>query len=700
MKIEQLVLLFLLTFSAFSQEHNLINILSEYTKKDTVRVQLLSDESIRLYSTDTKKAISYAQEAYQLSKELNFVKGQARSLNILGICYDEISELNKAFDYYQKSSEAYQSINDLSGLAKTYNNLGILFRIQGNYAVALEYYQKSLAVEEELNRQVGISKSLNNIGVIYWYQEDYSRSLEFFQKSLNIDKKLSDKSGIASSYNNVGMVYEKLGNHSKAIQFYREALGINKNNQDWKAIANSYQSIGFGYLLLKEFTKAKEYFDLGLNIARQHNLKLELSHIYRGLSSYNFQKKKYSSAFRLAMLSYDLSNELDFLVGVIKSAELVSESAGALGNYKAAYEYHKKLKILNDSIFNKNQIQKITRLQAEYEFQKQLDAKNQEAKNLEIKREIELKELASYTKFLLLVLLFTSLVLIFISWFYTRKKKLNIILKEQRKDILQKNIRLQEYSDELKKLNQTKDKLFKIIGHDLRNPFIEISQFAQVLQLTIDDMSKEKLVSLITSIGKSSDYSLNMLDNLLNWASSQNGQILLNLEHHNLGDLIKENIRLVSKRCSDKNIKIETRTIYENDVEIDENIINLLLRNLISNAIKFTNNGGKIIISNRIHKGTLVTSITDNGVGMSKEVLDNLFIAGMHHSDYGTEDEKGIGIGLLLCFDMIKKHGGEIWAESELGKGSTFSFSFPLDEPAKQTEEFAVPLQYSSSLIL
>jgi PAS domain S-box-containing protein len=236
---------------------------------------------------------------------------------------------------------------------------------------------------------------------------------------------------------------------------------------------------------------------------------------------------------------------------------------------------------------------------------------------------------------------------------------------------------LLESESRLRELNATKDKFFSIIAHDLKNPFNDLMGFSQLLDLNIEKYDNTKIKQFVNIIHQSSKLAYNLLENLLDWSRSQTGTLEFKPEKFLLNEIISENIDLLGSNAKNKNIKIFTEIDEESYVFADKNMIRTVLRNLISNAIKYTNQGGYIKIAaskvNTIYK----LSISDNGIGISEKNLSKIFQIDESYSTPGTEREKGTGLGLILCDEFIDKNMGTIWAESELEKGSTFHITLP-----------------------
>jgi len=254
-----------------------------------------------------------------------------------------------------------------------------------------------------------------------------------------------------------------------------------------------------------------------------------------------------------------------------------------------------------------------------------------------------------------------------------------MLLKEiDEKTIILKNKKIEEDKLKLEELNKTKDKLFSIIAHDLRSPFNGILGFSELLIKHSNDFEVAKSEKYLGLINSSAKNTLNLLDNLLQWAKTQTGQIIFKPEKINLVSVIKEALQISSSSAKIKNITLNYIPSDAIEVYPDVNMLKIVLRNLISNAIKFTNPNGKIEVSAIQNQNNIEITVSDNGVGMNEETLNKLFKIDATIISTGTAAEKGSGLGLILCKEFVEKQGGNIWAESEEGKGSDFKFTLPL----------------------
>ncbi|MBN2442903.1 MAG: HAMP domain-containing histidine kinase [Spirochaetales bacterium] len=256
--------------------------------------------------------------------------------------------------------------------------------------------------------------------------------------------------------------------------------------------------------------------------------------------------------------------------------------------------------------------------------------------------------------------------------------KLTKIGDRYQKKALTANIALKLSEQKLKELNATKDTFFSIIAHDLKNPLTIIMGFSELLVDTWERISEEDRRAQVEKISEASGSLFKLLNNLLDWARLQTGGMQFKPEEHNIKTIIDETVALLGPGAEAKNITLAAELKDDLIIRMDQEMIRTVIRNLTSNAIKFTTPGGAVTIS--VHKGTesIELVVTDTGIGMSEENLSKLFRIDAHYTTKGTANEKGTGLGLILCKEFIEKHNGAIRVESEKGLGSRFIVSLPV----------------------
>jgi PAS domain S-box-containing protein len=254
--------------------------------------------------------------------------------------------------------------------------------------------------------------------------------------------------------------------------------------------------------------------------------------------------------------------------------------------------------------------------------------------------------------------------------------------KEAERKIKKYIKQLTESELKLKELNASKDKFFSIIAHDLRNPFAAVLGYSEILANDSKDLSVQELEEFSTNLHKQAKLIFDLLENLLTWSRIQTGRMKYNPKEISLYDKVSEVYDIFESVANNKTINLKQNVDKDIIVYADSEMVYTVLRNLISNAIKFTPKGGDILINvDKREDNFILVTVLDTGVGMNLIDQQKLFKMDVHHSQKGTENEDGTGLGLLLCKELVNKNGGDIWVESELGQGSKFIFTLP----AKQT---------------
>ena len=236
---------------------------------------------------------------------------------------------------------------------------------------------------------------------------------------------------------------------------------------------------------------------------------------------------------------------------------------------------------------------------------------------------------------------------------------------------------MRDSEQQLRDLNARKDKFFSIVSHDVKSVLVSAIGFSKLLVSDAETLPREMIKEFASHVHSSTTNTYDLLENLLTWTRMQTGRMYYQRAWHDVNDLIQNNIIMLRDNAARKGIELKRKEDRDAQVYADRNMINSVLQNLISNAIKFTERGGEVTVSTCTYDHTVEISVRDNGVGITPENLEKLFRIDQNLSTPGTEDEEGTGLGLVLCKEMIEKHEGRIWAESELGRGSAFYFTLP-----------------------
>lgn len=262
----------------------------------------------------------------------------------------------------------------------------------------------------------------------------------------------------------------------------------------------------------------------------------------------------------------------------------------------------------------------------------------------------------------------------------TESKMNELLLRDYLEELAKTNEQVRISESELRRANQEKDKFFSIIAHDLKNPFNSLVGLSEILINDIEELSKEEIVDFSSGIHSAARNILQLLENLLEWARIQTGRIKHAPEYINMQELVYENIVLLNQSAVNKKIKLSSDINFSAQIFADRYMINCVVQNLITNAIKFTKENDSITVSASDNQSDITFAVKDTGIGIKPDDQEKLFRIDTHHTTKGTKNEAGTGLGLILCKELVEKNNGKIWVESEVGKGTTFYFTLPKDK--------------------
>lgn len=257
------------------------------------------------------------------------------------------------------------------------------------------------------------------------------------------------------------------------------------------------------------------------------------------------------------------------------------------------------------------------------------------------------------------------------------EQKILQLNEELEQKVIERTMQLEASNTKLEELNKTKDKFFSIIAHDLKNPFAAMLSSAELLLIYIENFNIEKIKAKSLSIIDSIKHGYSLLQNLLEWSQAQQGLINFHPQKTDIQNIIQNCFNILKLQADNKSIQLKNNVPANLVISVDNELITILLRNLISNAIKFTHSNGLVEINHQMNESEVQISVQDSGIGMSQETVNKLFRISEKNISVGTNGEKGTGLGLLLCKEFLEMHNGRIWVESEEGKGATFKFTLP-----------------------
>lgn len=629
--------------------------------KDTVYIDLLADlgSELRFYNTDSMLLLS--KQALKLSKSVEYLHGECKSYFVLGNYHSDHGESTKAIEYFKKALALATKINDKSFAVRLQNDLSSEYAYNGNYSKALNGYLVSIEKADEINDLKMLSIINENIANLYASQKDYTQALEFYKKVKKINTEIGDEVIMAETMSNMASVYADMNELEYAMYNINSSISAFEKHEvtDWLAFA--YEVKGKIYLKEDKFKWALFWYRQSEMLHTKIQDERGQIDLYNGMAEAYLGQGKDSISKDYALKAFTISSKLNFKEGTQKCASTLYRISKKHNDFETALAYHELYKKLSDTLSRNENKKSLTMLKTKLKYDKQ-------KQDLIFENEKALAKQKNYVYAALGILTIFLIVTFLIRRNEHLQKKLNVELKSNQEE-------LERSEHKLRELNDTKDKLFSIIGHDLRGP---IGAFQGLLKLYKDgEVNQKEFLSFIPKLGADLDHISFTLNNLLTWGQSQMNGAITKPAVISLDNLVTDNIKLLSEIATNKSIKIVSRVSENTLAWSDGNQIDIVIRNLMSNALKFTPENGMITIGASEKTNHWEIYVRDTGVGMDRETQAKIFAENSNHTTYGTNNEKGTGLGLSLCKEMVEKNNGTIWVDSIPRKGSSFYFTLP-----------------------
>lgn len=636
-------------------------------KDDNTKINLLIKLSKVVDAHSPDSAMLLAQNAMVIAKRSENEKNIARSYRAVGRVFYNQGRYSPAIENFKNAFAHSQRLNDSVLLSTELDDIGRSYRRIGEPKLALQYFQQGLDIASACKYKKMVGEIYNNMALVLNDTGNDSLALNYYQKSLAIAEDLKDTSSIILGLNNIGYQYYRLKNPQKEEEHYLKALALVEKTKDTKMYGITYDNIGSMWDDKGNTQKAFTYFLKALEYERKTGVKAYIAEELKSLTEICIKMKNYQMALRYANEGFQMSED-------IQSAELKAVAAKNLAvvfeklrQFEQSLRYLKIANTISDSLNSIEKTKVVSNLASRYELRK----KESEIKALSLEKEMQKTELQLQNRItygLIVFLLIVTALLVVAIYQYRERQKANDQLVMWGRAVDQKN-------QQLDNLNKVKDKIFSSIAHDIKSPLSSIQGLLGLMNTNL--LSTDEFQKLIVELSARVNTTTSLLENLLNWSRNQIATAKPNPVKTNILRLSEECVTLYETNAIEKNITF-FNTIPENTaIYADEEMIRIVLRNLISNAIKFTKRDGEVRLSAVTDGDFLNVSIADTGVGLSEFDLSNIF-SFEAKSTHGTAQEKGTGLGLILCKEFIEKSGGRIWVTSTPHKGSTFNFSVPL----------------------
>lgn len=669
--------------------NNLDSMITEVEKLNgKEKAELLRKIARGYFATDPEKSHYYfkysAEEAFKNKDTINAATSLANTAAVNNV----LNRFSNAIDTLQLAIDIFKKVNYNIGVVFTYSQLGNIYTKLGKHKQALDFYAKGMSffdyptILDSINKYKNQKEPLspdqsrffsihsilyNDYGITSRILRNFDMALDILHKSLVISEASRRPDRIGASLSNLGDAYRGKMNYQKAIEYFEKAIEVFRKIEYYQYLAVSLSSLAEVLITQEEYLKAKEY---ALEAIKNYEKINDISHnAFATLAKIESALNNNEKALQYLKKSEEMGKSKNYYINLSATYSAYSQVYENMGNYKTALDYLKKYSEIKDSIFDMEKFSNMGELLAYYEY----DKKNDELKILKKDSELQaakIKQKDSERNLFLFGFIFLGASIIGLLFTLRSRNKANKLIAE-------KNEQLTELNDELYEANETKDKFFSIIAHDLKSPFLGFLNLIKYLSENFLKLSFLEITDLIKELKSSSDTLYKLLENLLEWSRFQRGKTDFNPEKVDLQLFIKLNLDIQSEVAKQKEIELISTIPSDFEITADEFMLNTIVRNLVSNAIKFTKRGGRIEVGAFREGENNILFVSDTGVGIPPEIVPKLFNIEYSIKTPGTENEPSTGLGLVLCNDFVAKHDGKIWVESEVGKGSTFYVSLP-----------------------
>lgn len=634
------------------------------TTNDSLRFKLMVDLAKDYQYKNFIKAKQFSDQALALAENKNWTWAKVAAYSQEGFLATLSGDYTSAIKFDNQNLQLVINQRDSAAIAESLNFLGNDYSDLGKYDEAYYYFTQSYRVARAINDSLKMTVAIYNIGTVLTELGQYDLALDHFSVATRISEAIDDIDGLPYNQDAVGDVLLRKKDYQKAEENLVKALKNTKTRKLTVLEPRVLKHLARLYIETENFEKALAAYDSATRIYKSTSNEFGVAEVDLGISEILIEQERFDDAQKKIEASLATAQRFNADKMSIDCYKLLSSLAERKEDFVDALDYFKKYKQLEDSLFSRDMVEKIFQDQLRFQtetkdFEIATLSKASSDQQEEIKREEFLRNI------LVVVIALTAILLFTVYRSGQRRIQINKLLMEHQEEIKRRK-------DELEQLNQVKDKFFSIISHDLRSPMNALSGILNLMEG--DNISREEFSTLTKELRTQFNHTRTLINNLLDWALFQMDKLKIQPEKIELSGLVDENFNLLSSMHL-KEMKLVNKVPANTFGWGDLNMLNLVLRNLILNAIKFSKAGGDIEISATEKDGLITIGVRDFGVGIQPEVQKILFEKTMGYSTRGTANEKGTGLGLILCKEFVEKNGGTIWLESEVGKGSTFYFT-------------------------
>lgn len=636
---------------------------------DSSRIGVLISLSREYQYTNINRSRVHADNALKIAEASNIRKQKVWAYQNLGTLYSLSGDYSSALRYDNLALQNSLENRDSANLSIDYNNVANDYYDLGEYDEAYYYFTQSYRIAQNTDDSLRMVIALHNVGRVFKELGQFDRALAHLNLSMDLSRKINDLEGIPYSLDEIGDVMLRKGEYDSALNILLTSLDLTRKQNVLILEPKTLAKLATVNLHSGKYDNALAYYDTTFLLHQRTGNEFGIAEVELGRGHVLVRQNKYDRAMQSINRSLELAKQSNARSLEIRGYQALAVLYELRQDFKNSLGYFKQFKQLEDSLFSQDMQEKLLRDQIRFETEE----KDSEIAALNLERTIRdgtIKKQEFVRNILVVVMALSVILLATVYRSGQRRRQINTLLLRHQHE-------METRSEELERLNQVKDKFFSIISHDLRSP---INALAGLLDLLDKGAVRpDELSTHIHELKSRFNHTRTLLNNLLDWTLLQMDKLSLQPTRIDIQKMVDENIQLLGS-VPNKEISLHNYIPAGTIGFADSNTVNLVLRNLMTNAIKFTNDGGEVTISAAEQDSQWLITVKDNGVGMNNDVLKILFDKTAPYTTRGTANEKGTGLGLILCKEFVEKNGGKIFVESEVEKGSKFSFTVPKPE--------------------
>lgn len=548
---------------------------------------------------------------------------------------------------------------------------------KASYRLSAEFGFKALKIFENSSYIREWGESLVSLSRTFIDLQNYDESKMYLDRAAQLARDHNSPFLLADSYRERSMLLLAQQQYDSALQYANKALDIFEPRKDTVDISVLYGRKARIYFSLKDYKQSRIFNRRSMHLDSLVGNRRALAVSLYQAAQNSFYLHHYDSAIHFLERGIPMNASIGNLLSLIRMHNLLSEVYTTQGKPLLAVDHLRKAAQYRDSLYEQQRSGHVQELQSLYESEKKADTIFMLENENELKQQ-QMRNQSLVTWFLS-VGIFSLTALIFVLWrLRAQQKKTNDALSIKNKAIEQQKEEIQAQAESLQELNHLKSKLFSVISHDLRGP---INNLQSLLELVTNRIMKpEEFLAISDKLKSNLNVTQRTLENLLNWSLSQMEGLRTEQKRFEIKSVMEDACRLMEDLAQRKNIIIENTTRTPVMVMADPDQVQLILRNLIHNAIKFSKTDGKVLVSASEHHNECHVRIKDFGIGMTQEEKEMILSSQEYFTKIGTQQEKGTGLGLLLCKEFIHRNGGTLTIDSHPGHGTEITFTLPLGE--------------------